>query len=213
MVHARFETARTHWILPLALPLLTWRKPAASNSIYLTFDDGPTPGVTDAILDILDEHSAKATFFCVGQAIESAPRIFERILDSGHSVGNHTFQHLSGTNTTVREYLGDIERCDQLLRPRVKMQPTSFRPPYAQLTVRQGLGILYRRPIVLWDVNSMDYRSNENSESIADRVIQNMRPGSIVLLHDSLLTNQKTIRALPKIVLAAQQRGWRLAGI
>ncbi len=201
------ETPRTRWLLRFGLPLLCWRFPARKNSIYLTFDDGPVLGVTDRILDILKNHQANATFFCIGKKIECEPGLVDRIVDSGHSVGNHTYSHLSGWKTSIRDYLADIDRCDQSLPATKNGHRRLFRPPFGQLGVVQGLRLLTQRKIVMWDVNAMDYRDHQTPKMIEDRVCDYVRPGSIVLLHDSVEAGNRTILALPEILKRLTARG------
>ncbi len=204
------ETPRTNWLVRGLFPLLTWKKPRSSQSIYLTFDDGPTPGITEQILDILDRYQAKATFFCVGEAVERSPQIMDRMVRSGHSIGNHTFSHLAGWSCSTSRYLEDIHRCDLVLPTCGNHRPHLFRPPYAQLGLLQGLILFSKRKIVFWDVNSMDYQADQTPPQIAKRVLDHLQSGSIVLLHDSLLTGQRTVDALPTIIQGIQDRGWRL---
>lgn len=208
-----FETPRTLWILRFCLPLIYWRFLLDRSAIYLSFDDGPVAGVTDGILNVLDSYQAKATFFCLGMNIEQEPKIFNRLVDSGHSIGNHSYSHLAGWKTSLREYLEDVEKCDHFLpkSPNARLSP--FRPPFGELGVFQGLNLVLRRKIVMWDVNSMDYRQDQSPKMIADRVIQYVRPGSIVLLHDSEEAGPRTIEALPIILENVLSRGLKLKAI
>ncbi len=208
-----FETPRTRWQLRLGLPLLCWRLPSAEKAVYLTFDDGPTPHVTDQILDILQAYRAYASFFCLGQFAERMPESLNRMVQLGHSVGNHTYSHLSGWQSSVRQYLDDIHRCDRVLPKANDGKPRAFRPPFGQLGIIQGWKLLVRRRIVMWDVNSMDYRGDQSSTEIARRVCQFARPGSIVLMHDSADAGPRTIEAMPRILDNLSQRGFRFNAI
>lgn len=203
------ETPRTHRLLPWIFPLLQWRRSGRTKAVYLTFDDGPTPGVTDRILEILDEHQAKAGFFCIGQAAERSPELVRRITEAGHTLGNHTYSHLSGWRCSTRQYLAEIQRCDEVLPATDNARRRPFRPPFGQLGVIQGLSLCLRRPVVFWDVNSMDYHEGTTPDSIARRVIDHIRPGSIVLLHDSPTAGPKTMEALPTILTTIRTRGWQ----
>jgi peptidoglycan-N-acetylglucosamine deacetylase len=194
------------WLMWLLL-LLTWHRSRNERSVYLTFDDGPTPDVTEPLLDVLQRFDAKATFFCVGQQIEHGQATIERIQREGHTLGNHTYSHRSGWRSSFREYLQDIERCDRLLPSLMNGKRHLFRPPYGQLGVVQGLYLICQRPIIYWDVNSMDYQPNATVEAITQRVLDHVRPGSIVLMHDSQEAGPKTIKALTKIIEGLHSRG------
>ncbi len=207
------ETPRTSWLLRAGLPLLCWRLSPHEKAIYLSFDDGPTRGVTDQILDYLREYHAKASFFCLGRSIEKAPEVFQRIISEGHSLGNHTFSHRSGWRSSLRDYLDDIARCDQKLPPLIDGKRPMFRPPYGELGLVQGLRIAISRRIVMWDLNSMDYREDQAPAEIARRVCQFARPGSIVLLHDSVETGSRTVQALPQILEELTERGYQFKAI
>ena len=100
---------RTPFFLPYFYPSLLWRMPANEKNLYLTFDDGPHPVATPFILDTLHAFNAKATFFCLGKNVVSFPGIFKRITDEGHSIGNHTYNHLNGWKTNVDEYVQDVD--------------------------------------------------------------------------------------------------------
>lgn len=207
------ETPRTNWLVRGLFPLLTWKKPRSSRSVFLTFDDGPTSGITEQILDILDQHRAKATFFCVGEAAERSPHTIFRIVETGHSIGNHTYSHLAGWSCSHRTYLDDIRRCDQVLPKNEKNRLHPFRPPYAQLGLLQGLSLFASRKIIFWDVNSMDYREDQSPTQISQRVLDHVQSGSIVLLHDSQIAGPRTIQALPAIILGIRERGWELRAL
>jgi len=208
-----FETPSMRWQLIFGLPLLSWRLPSDRKSIYLSFDDGPVAGVTERILEILGDHQAKATFFCIGQNVACHPRIVQRTIELGHSVGNHSFSHLSGWKNSVRAYLADVERCDNYLPLTVNRGLRAFRPPFGQLGLVQGMRILAKRRIVMWDVNSMDYRDDQTPTMIENRVCENVRPGSIVLLHDSAEASPRTIIALPKILEKLSSQGYQFEAI
>src|SRR5690606_27894345 len=132
-------------------PQLTWHKSRKYPCLYLTFDDGPIPDVTPAILNILKKYDVKATFFCVGDNVQNHPAIFQRILDEGHQVGNHTHNHLKGWNTKKEDYIQNIERCHTFT------QSTLFRPPYGRATFAQFLELKRQYEIIMWDVMSGDF--------------------------------------------------------
>ena len=167
-------------------PSLIWNIPNAGNSIFLTFDDGPDPEATPRVLDILAEHDAKATFFCLGRQVEKHPAIFNRIKKEGHAVGNHTYSHLSGWTTSNKKYFEDIARADEIIGSKL------FRPPYGRIRLSQIRVLKKKYKIVMWDVMSGDYDAKQKPEEIIKRVHRLCRPGSVVVFHD-------TIKARPKL--------------
>lgn len=166
-------------ILKTLFPALIWRIPDAGNSIFLTFDDGPDPEGTARVLDILAEHEAKATFFCLGRQVEKYPAIFDRIKKEGHAVGNHTYSHLSGWTTTNKKYFEDIERANEVIGSEL------FRPPYGRIRPSQIRVLKEKYKIIMWDVMSGDYDPRQTPEKISRRLQKHVRPGSVVVMHDS----------------------------
>lgn len=159
--------------------------------IYLTFDDGPIPGLTEWVLDELKKYDAKATFFCVGANILKHESIFERIKKEGHLVANHTMFHTKGFKNTVRDYLREVEDCKKLVGNKL------FRPPYGQLK-RSQYRALHKRGynIVFWDVISYDYEKI-SPQACLQNTTKNTRNGSIVLFHDNVKAEKNLRYALP----------------
>ena len=166
-------------ILQKLLPSLIWRIPNEENKIFLTFDDGPDPEATPRILDLLAEHNAKATFFCLGRQAEKYPAIFERIKKEGHAVGNHTFSHISGWTTSNKKYFKDIERADKIIGSRL------FRPPYGRISPSQIKVLKGKYKIVMWDVMSGDYDVKHTPERINRRLQKLVRVGAVVVFHET----------------------------
>jgi len=180
-------------IFPWFYPTLCWNGERSKNIIYLTFDDGPVPGVTDAILDILASYGINATFFCVGENIQKNPDLFERILQEGHMVGNHTYHHLDGWKHKVDEYIGDILECREIMaKYGFSYDLHFFRPPYGRLKniVIRKIQTEYR--IIMWDVLSYDYSSRLTRDIMLRNTIQHTDGGSIVIFHDSEKTKGTT---------------------
>lgn len=121
---------KTPWYLKSVYPSLVWDMPKP-NTVYLTFDDGPVPGVTDVILDMLKAQSIKATFFCIGDNVQKHPELFNRIKNEGHAIGNHTYHHLNGWKTENPVYFEDIAACDEIIHSEL------FRPPYGRIGFNQ----------------------------------------------------------------------------
>ena len=121
------------------------------DGVFLTFDDGPTPGVTEWILSTLDKYDAKATFFVLGKNVEMYPDLYKRILDAGHKVGNHTYSHQKGWGMSLERYTEDVDFANDLIHSEL------FRPPYARITPAQARFLGQRYKLVMWDIISRDY--------------------------------------------------------
>ncbi len=148
--------------------------------LYLTFDDGPIPEMTPGTLDILAKYGAKATFFCVGDNVRKYPDIYKRIIDEGHSVGNHTYNHLQGILTRNEEYLENVRKADELIDSNL------FRPPHGRMKRRQTLELSKDRKIILWDILSKDYDQRVSPERCLQNVVDNVSTGAIIVFHDNL---------------------------
>lgn len=167
-------------ILSLFFKGLTWTLPNDQNKIYLTFDDGPIPEVTPWVLDVLKEKGIKATFFCVGANVKSHPEIYAHILAEGHSVGNHTQNHLSGWTAANEAYLQEIEEAAKYI------DSSLFRPPYGRISPIQYAQIKDRYKVIMWDTLSKDYDASLSSEQVYQNATTGVKAGSIIVFHDSL---------------------------
>lgn len=191
---------RTPFFLPLIYPTLTWRIPTTAKELFLTFDDGPFPGPTEFVLDQLRAHSAKATFFCIGDNVRKHPELYHRVVAEGHAAGNHTFNHMNGWKTDLQTYRSNITKCDEVMSSLDKTyKPVLFRPPYGRITRRQ-IAELSAYKIIMWDVLSVDYKKSLDSEKCARNTIRASRPGSIILFHDSLKAEKNMRYALPRVL-------------
>lgn len=186
---------------------LVWNVPGPGKDLYLTFDDGPIPVVTPWVLDVLKEHDAKGTFFCIGRNCVENPAILQRIRDEGHSVGNHTYDHLPGRTTPMRTYLRNVLQCQPYTRTRL------FRPPFMSITLNQTRVLRSRFKVVLWDVLSADFDTEISSEECLRNVIDNVRPGSIVLFHDSEKAEPHLRYALPAVLKHFREQGYRFKAL
>lgn len=176
-------------------PNYVWKMPSEENAVYLTFDDGPHPEITPKVLSILKEHNAKASFFCVGENAKKYPEVMAQIIAEGHSVGNHTQHHLKGWKTHSKVYIEDIKECSKYVDSKL------FRPPYGKLTKKQGKLILEQGyQIIMWDVLSYDYSSKYSPEKCFNHVKRSLKPGSIIVFHDSEKAAEKMLYALPKVL-------------
>jgi len=178
------------WFYPAAI----WHKSRKEKSIYLTFDDGPIPVVTPFVLNTLKTFNAKATFFCIGDNIVKHPEIYQRILNEGHSVGNHTYNHLKGWHTKDDVYFENVSECAKLVKSNL------FRPPYGRATRSQISHLKSHYSIVMWDVLSGDFDSGIDADRCMKNVTNNATNGSIVVFHDSLKAFTRLENALPKVL-------------
>lgn len=178
-----------------------WRFSTNKKDVYLTFDDGPTPEITPFVLDILKKYNAKATFFCIGKNIENHPNLFKRIVDEGHSVGNHTQHHKNGWKTSVKSYIREVEMCDTIINKFTVSDKKLFRPPYGKITNKKAKEIIKRGyKIVMWTVLSADFDSKISKENCLQNVLKNTKKGNIIVFHDSLKASEKLKYVLPQIM-------------
>jgi peptidoglycan/xylan/chitin deacetylase (PgdA/CDA1 family) len=199
---------RTPSLLPHLFPKLLWRMPAEKKELYLTFDDGPIPQVTEFVLEELSKQKIKATFFCIGDNVRKHPEIFKRIVNEGHTVGNHTFNHLKGWQTDSAVYLDNIEQCDREVIAHCSLTSVKyFRPPYGRITPKQIKSIPDKR-IVMWDVLSRDYDGTLAKENCLKGSLQAVRNGSIIVFHDSLKAERNLRYALPPFLDTCLREGY-----
>ena len=184
-------------------PSFTWRIPTTDKVLYLTFDDGPIPEVTPWVLDQLNQFGAKATFFCVGENIDKHPNIFDRVKEEGHSLGNHTYNHLNGWTTDNLPYFHNIRKCAR------KIDSDLFRPPYGKLKPRQVQFLSRHYRIVMWDILSGDFDPDISADQCYTNVESNAGPGSIIVFHDSIKAMPKLKVVLPKILKHFSRLGYR----
>lgn len=184
-------------------PGTVWRLPRKEKTVFLTFDDGPIPEVTTFVLDFLREKGIKATFFCVGDNVRKHPEIFQRILDEGHQVGNHTFNHLQGLYTSSKDYIRNVEKADELIKSPL------FRPPHGILRYIQFMTLRRKFKIVFWDVVTRDYNRKLNGEEVLGIVKKYTRDGSIIVFHDSLKAEKNIRYALPKAIDFLSAEGYK----
>lgn len=188
-------------------PSLTWRIPTDRKSIYLTFDDGPTPEITTQALDLLKKYNAKGTFFCLGKNIVENPDIFQRILREGHNIGNHTNRHKNGWKNTTPDFLSDVEDFNAVYESNL------FRPPYGRMKSSQIKVLKKKYKIIMWSILTMDYDPKVSNKSCAAIATSNWKKGSILVFHDSLKAANNMIYALEQVLLKAQNEGWNCAVI
>lgn len=199
--------ARTPALLKPLMKELQWSGPAATRTVYLTFDDGPIPEVTPWVLDTLAEYNAKATFFCIGSNVAQHPELFARLRQEGHTVGNHTFDHLNGWNTQRFTYLRNVLRCQAYTGSRL------FRPPYGRITRQQMKALRQRFNVVMWDVLSADFDERLDAGQCLRNVVEHSTPGSIIVFHDSLKAEPRLRHALPAALAHFAAEGYSMAAL
>ena len=198
---------RTPRLIQNLFPSYTWRVPTEEKVLYITFDDGPIPEITPWVLETLRTFNAKATFFCVGDNVKKNPSVFQQVLAEGHTVGNHTFNHLSGWDTENIPYFHNIRHCAKLVKSNL------FRPPYGRLTPKQTQFLTRHYNIVMWDVLSGDFDETLTNEDCLKNVISAARRGSIVVFHDSVKAAEKLKFTLPKVLEHYAAKGYRFESL
>ncbi len=166
-------------------PSLLWRKSRDHKVLYLTFDDGPTPGVTDQVLDQLAAYNAKATFFCIGDKVQQFPETLRKVQAAGHTIGNHTFNHLDLWKTPLDTYLINTALGRQAILDATGVAPRYFRPPYGKIGIRAARRLRADYQVVMWDVVAGDWNKDWSTAQVTQNVMQHAREGSVVVLHDS----------------------------
>lgn len=188
--------------MPRLFPALTWCMPSARQEVYLTFDDGPIAGVTDKILDWLQQADAKATFFVVGNNATRNPELLQRAVVAGHTIGNHTYNHVSGWRVSQEDYRQEIDRTEAIIESQLTNTPNRlkwFRPPYGQLPPRYGF-VADTHRIAMWDVLAADWDPQYTPNDCLNNVINNWRPGSLIVLHDSQKCAERCLYVVPRLL-------------
>lgn len=171
-----------------------WRMDEREKKLYLTFDDGPVPQVTPWVLRTLKQFDIKATFFCVGDNVKKHPDVYAQVIDEGHAVGNHTFNHISGWKSSTKNYLDNISLCAE------QVSSGLFRPPYGRLKRSQYEAASRDYRIVMWDVLSGDFDAATSEEKCLHNVISYSRNGSVIVFHDSIKAERNMKYALPRAI-------------
>ena len=204
--------AKSPWWLKMLYPQMVWNKSRQEKTIYLTFDDGPIPKVTPWVLKTLKVYNAKATFFCIGDNIQKHPEIFAQLEADGHTIGNHTQNHLKGWAVADEIYLDNIKQCSKW------MDSYLFRPPYGRIKRSQIREIQNSKfktqnrdqafKIIMWDVLSGDFDTQLSPEKCLQNVLKYTNNGSIIVFHDSLKAWERLAYVLPKALEFWQKEGY-----
>ena len=199
-----FYFVRSPWWLRRLNPGRVWDMGGNGKNIYLSFDDGPEPGVTSFVLDELAKYDAKATFFCTGKNVVEHQELFGRILAEGHAVGNHSFDHLNGWKTNKAVYL------DNVLKAKQYISSDLFRPPYGRLNHGQLIQLSKRGfKTIMWSVLSGDFDESISPEQCCSNVIKNTETGAIIVFHDSKKSNERMSYTLPLVLKHFSEKGYR----
>ena len=194
-------------ILKSVIKNVVWRINPAEKVIYLTFDDGPNSRVTPLVLDILDRFEVKATFFCVGENVSRFPDVFDEVKRRGHTVGNHTFNHLKGFEYATDYYVRNVEKANGYIKSDL------FRPPHGQIKPSQIKALKDDYRIIMWDFITYDYDKRIEPEKIIAEVTKRSRNGSIVVFHDSLKAEKNVLQVLPEALRFWKENGYKVCHI
>ncbi len=195
-----------------------WHIDTNEKAIFLTFDDGPIPEITEFVIDELAKFNAKATFFCVGENITKHPSIFEKIVSSGHAFGNHTYNHLKGWQTPNDVYFTNIYKTEETMRLSKSgsfsiENSKLFRPPYGRIKSSQAKALRESYKIIMWDVLTCDYDKNLDGDVCLRNAIKNTGPGSIVVFHDSVKAEKNLRFVLPRYLAHFSEAGYEFRKI
>lgn len=186
------------------VPTALWHVETDRKEVFLTFDDGPIPDVTDFVLDELEHYGARGTFFCLGKNALDQPELMKRIRLEGHAIGHHTFEHTNGWKTENSRYFQEVQRGAAITGGKL------FRPPYGRMTPAQAKKISPHYDIVMWDVLSKDYDAKLDGEACFKRVQQLTQPGSIIVFHDSVKAWPRLKECLPATLSWLAEEGYEM---
>ena len=193
---------KTPFILPLIYPNLTWKISTDEKVIYLTFDDGPIPEVTEFVLNTLNQFNAKATFFCIGENVRKHPAILDRVIEQGHSIGNHTYNHLNGWKHPSSTYVENVSKAASFT------SSSLFRPPYGRISWKQIKALKQSYRIIMWDVLSGDFDTSLTAENCIENVLKHTESGSIIVFHDSEKAWPRLEKTLPFVLEKLKEKGY-----
>lgn len=189
-------------ILRALYPDAVWRMDPNDKSVYLTFDDGPIPEITPWVLDLLDKHDIKATFFMVGDNIRKYPDTYRMVVEREHRIGNHTFNHIRGFGYLTENYMANTEKANEV------MQTDLFRPPHGHMRWAQYWLLKKYYKIIMWDLVTRDYSKRKNGEQVFEIVKKYVRSGSIITFHDSIKAEKNMKYALPRSIEWLKEQGY-----
>jgi peptidoglycan/xylan/chitin deacetylase (PgdA/CDA1 family) len=201
---------KTNWIIKKIFSSYIWDVSNTGKTVYLTFDDGPIPEVTEWVLKELKKHEIKATFFCIGNNVAKNPAIFKKVILEGHAIGNHTYNHLNGWKTTTETYIQNTKQAQEAIAKHTDAVTKFFRPPYGKIKKSQSKELQkLGYTIIMWDVLSADFDATISIEKCLDNVLLNVRPGSIIVFHDSLKAFKNLEYVLPKTLAHLKENDFK----
>ena len=192
------------WFSRAIYPDAIFRMDPDEKAVYLTFDDGPIPEVTPWVLELLDKHNIKATFFMVGDNIRKHPDVFRMVVERGHRIGNHTFNHIRGFEYLSSNYLANTDKANEM------MKTDLFRPPHGHMRWMQYMTLKRHYKIIMWDLVTRDYSKKLRPPQVLANVMRYARNGSIITFHDSLKSwnNGNLQYALPRAIDFLKEEGY-----
>ena len=209
----RFVPAKIPQFIKRIFPNYVWDFSSNDKVLYLTFDDGPTPEITQWTLNTLKQYNAKATFFCIGNNVAKYPEIFHTVLNEGHSIGNHTQDHVKGWKTSTNNYLENVIKADTIINNELvnsKFKLRLFRPPFGQLKNSQGKEIQklgYK--VIMWSVIAFDWEQEiPEAQCLKNVISKASNKNNIIVFHDSIKASKNLKYALPKVLEHFSKKGY-----
>lgn len=182
---------------------LVWNVPTKEREVFITFDDGPSEHTTDQILEYLKQYDAKASFFCVGKNVQFNPKLFQKIIDDGHLIGNHTYDHNNGWQTSKKRYVNSVYRCESIFGT------DYFRPPFGKMTIPQIWALKNRFKIVMWSLLSGDFDVNADPDELLQDLKKSVKSGDIIVFHDSAKAKNNVLSILPRFLAFLEENGYK----
>lgn len=212
----KITPTKTPLVVKKIFPEYIWEIHTNKKELYLTFDDGPTPNITDWVINELKQFNAKATFFSIGKNVMEHPKLFNKIIEEGHNIGNHTYNHIKGWKTKTENYLENVLEAEKTIKQQnhESLMINLFRPPYGQIKPKQGKKLIelgYK--IVMWDVLSFDWDKTVSNQECLNNVISKSKNGSIIVFHDSVKASDNMKFALPKVLEYYSEKGFSFKAI
>ena len=193
---------KTPTIIQRFFPSIIWKKETSKKKIWLTFDDGPDEKITIFLLNLLKRLQIRATFFLIGKQVVKYPELARKIIEEGHTIGNHSYSHLNGLLTSNKIYYDDIDKAQKIVNSKI------YRPPYGKISPIQLRKLKAKYKIIMWDVLSWDFKENISSEKIYHNVINNTEKGSIIVFHNNIKSYNTIIKTLEKILVKLKEEGY-----
>lgn len=193
------------WIQKL-YPDFIWKVDTEAKELFLTFDDGPIPEVTEYVLEELSNFNANATFFCVGENLIKHPDVAAQVVSQGHVFGNHTFNHLKGWQTNNYKYWKNVLKCQHQIE-QIQTSNQLFRPPYGRIKRAQAAG-LKRYKTIMWNRLAWDFEKKLDTDSALKHLTDDAPNGSIFVFHDNVKSYQNMRTLLPEVLRYYSDKGF-----